>query len=335
MTVTLSGPEATKFRALKPHSAQQSRLTRRGWAASLASVLLLLSSCSSPPEGGPAPEPSPSASTSTPALPAISLGGDAYSVVYGFGAAWVQVDPPVDAVVRIDAASGEITQSRKAGTGAAIAEDAVWMAVAGERLQKISPRSGKVLMTVKIPESYYVSVGAGSIWLPSPGGITRVDPRSGAVKKIPIASVEEITDLHATKNAVWATDKVGGRVFRVDQRTNKVVKVIRTGAGAHDLTVDRHGVWITNYEANTVSRIDPATNKVSATVSEVGSGVGIVACQGGIWTSVRYQGVFRIDPATNKARLVVPLNEWNYGRGCGDGELWITSTSGQVHRMAF
>lgn len=337
MNSRLSDARAIAARHLRRRSG--SGATRRGWAVGLVSIIVL-SGCSrgqstDQPSSRPTPVPRPTVSSSGSVFPTIPLGGDAYSVEYGFGAAWIQVDPPVDAVVRVDAASSKVTLQKEGGTGVAITQDAVWMTVAGESLQKISPRTGKVLLTVKAPEAFYVSAGAGSIWVPTAGGIARVNPCSGAVKKIPIKAAVGVQDLSATKTAVWVTDKRGGQVFRVDPRKNAVVAVIRTGAGAHDLAVDRHGVWITNYQADTVSRIDPTTNKVAATIRGVGSGTGICACNGAIWASARYQGVFRIDPATNKATMVAPLNEWNYGVGCGDGELWITSTSGRVYRMAF
>ena len=36
--------------------------------------------------------------------PSVTLGGDARGAVYGFGGVWIQVDPPVDQVVKVDEA---------------------------------------------------------------------------------------------------------------------------------------------------------------------------------------------------------------------------------------
>lgn len=275
---------------------------------------------------------SPAASSSAP-FQAVSLGADAYSVAYGFGAAWIQVDPPVDELVKVESASGQAGPGVKGGTAVAIADDALWVTVAGETLQKIDPQSGKVLLTAKTPGAGYVSAGPDAIWVPSEGGIARVDPRSGAVKKISVEA-GEVTDLYATVNAAWVTAKIEGRVFRVDPNKNAVVATISTVSGAHDIAVDDHGVWVTNYLNNTVSRIDPRTNKVAATIEGVGSGVGICACDGSVMVSTKSEGVSRIDPETNRVTPVAAFNEWNYGIACGDGELWVSSVEkGLVYRV--
>lgn len=268
------------------------------------------------------------------ATPSVELGSAAWSTVYGFGGAWIQVDPPVDQLVKVDAASGTVTLTVDGGTGAAIAEDAVWVTVGGRETRKLDPGTGEVLLTATTPSAYYVSVGAGAVWVPAEGGIVRIDPESGAiVATIPIAA-EAVTDLAAADDAVWVTDKNGGRVFRVDAATNTVVAEIETGAGAHDLAIDEHGVWVTNYRANTVSRIDPATNEVVATIEGVGSGVGISAGDGAIWVSTKGRGISRIDPASNEAVGVAELSGWSYGVAYGDDELWVSSVDKElVYRL--
>src|SRR4051812_15380858 len=76
-----------------------------------------------------APATSTSATTSTPSaatpdLPAsIDLGAPAWSAVYGFGGVWIQVDPPVDQIVKVDEASGAVTLTIDGGRGAAIGPD--------------------------------------------------------------------------------------------------------------------------------------------------------------------------------------------------------------------
>jgi len=284
-------------------------------------------------EGRASVAATPSATPASTAMQLVSLGGQAYSVTYGFGAAWVQVDPPVDGLVKVGEESGKIAPGVPGGRAVAIADDAIWVTVAGETLKKIDPRSGTVLLTVKAPGANYVSEGAGAVWIPTEGGVARVNPRTGAMKNISTES--EITELFATDDAVWATVKSDGLVFRIDPRKNAVVATIPTGPGAHGIAVDDHGVWVSNYIANTVSRIDPKTNKVAATIEGVGSGVGIRACDGAIIVSTRYQGISRIDPETNQVTPLVPLNEWNYGIACGAGELWVSSTNGHIYRLPF
>ena len=98
--------------------------------------------------------------------------------------------------------------------------------------------------------------------------------------------------------------------------------------------MDDTGIWVSNYTAGTVSHIDAQTNTVVATVEDVGSGVGIAACDGSIMASTRGLGVSRIDPKTHSLTSLAELSEWNYGIACGEDELWISSVSpGVVHRI--
>jgi hypothetical protein len=67
----------------------------------------------------------PASSTAGPSpAPSVDLGAPSWSAVYGFGGAWVQVDPPVDQIVKVDEASGAVALTVDAGTGAAVGQDA-------------------------------------------------------------------------------------------------------------------------------------------------------------------------------------------------------------------
>ncbi len=268
----------------------------------------------------------------SPAPPSVDLGAPSWSVIYGFGGVWIQVDPPVDQIVKVDEVSGAVTLTIDAGTGAAIADDAVWVTVGGAETRRIDPVTGEVLLTVATPGAYYVTVGAGAVWVPNDQGVSRLDPMFGAITTIALDL--EVTDLEASDDAVWVTHKDHGMVSRIDPATNAVVATIETGAGAHDVAIDDTGVWITNYRENTVSHIDPSTNAVVATIEGVGSGVGITAGDGLIFASTRDGGIASIDPATNDVHPVVDLDGWIYGLAYGDGELWATNVdAGVVYRL--
>lgn len=265
--------------------------------------------------------------------PSVALGGDAWGAVYGFGGAWIQVDPPVDQVVKVDEVTGKVAVRIDRGRSAAVAPDAVWVAT-GTKTQKVDPTTGRVLLTIGTPGASYVTVGAGGVWVPNPDGVTRLDPATAAAVARIDLEVAEVTEIAASDDAVWVTDKIGGTVTRINPATNEVVANIKTGSGAHHMAIDEHGVWIANYEANTVSRIDPATNRVVATIDHVGSGVGITTDGDAVYVSTKYQGISRIDPATNSATPVAEFAEWNYGLAYGNGELWVTSVDQErVYRI--
>lgn len=130
--------------------------------------------------------------------------------------------------------------------------------------RKLDPERRDVFLAASTPGASYVAVGAGAVWVSAEGGIARLDPASGDVAAT--IAIEEVIDLAAAGDGIWVTDKVGGKVLRVDPTTNAVVAEIATGAGTHDLAIDEHGIWVTNYQANSVSRIDPATNEVVGTI---------------------------------------------------------------------
>jgi virginiamycin B lyase len=277
----------------------------------------------------PAAESSVASATPT----SVALGGGAWGVVYGFGGVWIQVDPPVDQVVKVDEVTGKVAVRIDRGRSAAVAQEAVWVAT-GTETQKIDPTTGRVLLTSGTPGASYVTVGAGGVWVPSPNGVTRLDPATGAAVARIVLDVPGVTEIAVSDDAVWVTDKIGGTVTRIDPATNEVVAIIKTGSGAHHMAIDEHGVWIANYRANTVSRIDPATNRVVATIDHVGSGVGITTDGEAVYVSTQYQGISRIDPATNTASPVAEFAEWNYGLAYGNGELWVTSVDQErVYRM--
>ena len=82
----------------------------------------------------------------SPAPPKVDLGAPPWSAVYGFGGVWIQVDPPVDQLVKVDEVSGAVTLTVDGGTSAAITGDAVWVTVGGAETHKIDPVTGQVLL---------------------------------------------------------------------------------------------------------------------------------------------------------------------------------------------
>ena len=322
---------------------------RPGTLRLLGVVAVLLAACGTPARvptssstsADAADEPTMSAGQSTTpsasAPPSIELGGAAWSTKYGFDGVWIQVDPPIDQMIKVDAATGSVAMTIDGGAGVAFTDDGVWVALPGQaEIQNLDPVSGEILLSVP-GMTAYLATGAGSVWAVAfDGNVLRVDAESGELlATIPIEA-SELTDIAISDDGAWVTAKEDGKVFRIDPATNEVVAEIRTGAGAHAIVIDGSGVWVTNYRDNTVSRIDPATNEVVATVEGVGSGVGITAGAGAIWVSTQGQGISRIDPATNEPTLVVQLpNEWNYGIAYAHGELWISSVdNGLVYRVA-
>jgi len=306
---------------------------------SIVGVLALFAAgCGAPPTAG---EPSTNAAatemataeatpTSALGMPNTYLGAAAWSARAAAGGVWIQVDPPVDQVVKVDTSTAEVTVEIDGGRGIGTDGTEVWVARGPAGLAKVDPMSGETLLEIAGGGSY-AAVGSGSVWSPNLSAIGRWNATSGELQaEIPV-EVSEVTELLFAHGALWVTAKVDGVILRIDPESNSVAASIPTGSGAHGIAADESGVWVTNYEANSVSRIDLTTNEVVATIEDVGSGVGIVAAEGSIWVSTQGLGISRIDPATNEANLVVELPfEWNYGVAVDNGALWISSVDKKI-----
>jgi len=291
--------------------------------------------------------PAPSAASTTTRVPVVAtsvattlgsvpsvieLGAPTWSAVRGLGGVWVQVDQPVAQLVKIDETTGAIVLRIDHGTSAAEGDGGMWVTVDGQA-RKIDAQTGEVLLSTMTSGANYIAVGAGGVWVPGVAAVQRLDPETGAV--VATVPVENgLTDLAASDEAVWVTNKDAGTVRRIDPVTNTVVAEIKTGAGAHDLLIDERGVWITNYRANTVTLINPTTNTVVTTIEGVGSGVGIASSGEAIYVSRRGNGVFRIDPVSYEVTSIANFGEWNYGIAYVDGVLWLSSgDTGVVRRL--
>jgi len=86
---------------------------------------------------------SPSPSASIP--PSVALGAPAWSTKLGFGGVWVQVDPPVDQMIKVDVATGEIAMVIDGAIGVAFTDDGVWVAMGGAHFQaqRVAQRLGR------------------------------------------------------------------------------------------------------------------------------------------------------------------------------------------------
>jgi YVTN family beta-propeller protein len=95
-------------------------------------------------------------------------------------------------------------------------------------------------------------------------------------------------------------------LWRVDPRTDHVVKRIRLGFDPGGVTFGRGRIWVTNNGADSVAEIDPATDRVVRSIP-VGDGpIGIAAGEGSVWTANYLDGtVSRIDP--RKGTVVPPV----------------------------
>ncbi len=144
-----------------------------------------------------------------------------------------------------------------------------------------------------------VVVGAGAVWAGDVGDLIRVDPRTGALRRVPDAA----TPIAVGDGAVWARALLRfDTVERLDPSTDAVVATISLPGLPAAIAAGPTAVWIVD-STGVLTRIDPATNTVAATIPLGVLGFGVASTPTAIWASGQTpDGTFelwRVDPATN------------------------------------
>jgi len=248
------------------------------------------------------------------------------------GALWIQVDPPVDAIVRIDAESGVALPIIAGGTKAKSGDEGLWVACC-DGIARVDAATGTKVVVVRLDGAF--ALGEGVVWTLSKEGLGRLDPRTGAALGKPVGAVDpeqcqSWKDMIVAFGSAWLACKEG-KVVRIDVSSGKATS-ITTESGAHTFAATDAAVWVTNYQANSVSRIDPATNKVT-TIVDAGSGVGIASGGGYVWVSVQ-TGIAKIDPATAEIVGNVYLGPGSYYELVWDeGIIWASTRGSRVLKV--
>jgi YVTN family beta-propeller protein len=132
------------------------------------------------------------------------------AVAVGYESVWA-VDPERDLVRQVDADSGEVLRSVRAGknpVAVATGADSVWVANSGDgSVSRIDPRTDVVRRSISVGESpAAVAVGAGSVWVANgaDGTVSRIDPRTDEViETIPVGHRPQ--GIAVAGGAVWTT----------------------------------------------------------------------------------------------------------------------------------
>jgi YVTN family beta-propeller protein len=139
------------------------------------------------------------------------LGLDDYgnSVAFGYGAAWIALGAPANALLRVDARSG---RARRIPVGR---------------------------FTVG------VAVGFGSVWVVEreDDTVRRLDPVTGHTREV-IAVGHLPADVAVGQESVRVTSQCAGTVSRIDPATNRVVGTIELGYHPQSLAVGGDFAWV-------------------------------------------------------------------------------------------
>src|SRR5262245_26131776 len=115
------------------------------------------------------------------------------SVAFGYGAAWIALGGPANALLRIDARTGR-TRRIPAGTftdAVAVGFGSVWVAEKyDDTVRRIAPVTGRTRLVIAVGHlPADVAVGQGSVWVTSEcdgGTLSRIDPATNRV----VATIE-------------------------------------------------------------------------------------------------------------------------------------------------
>ena len=168
-----------------------------------------------------------------------------------------------------------------------------------------------------------VAAGPDGVWVASEGGCSRFDapgtrsgPRSTRATARPVS--------RSARAAVWAADKFGNNVARIDPATGLVADTTPVGNEPSAVAVGADAVWVADEFDDKVVRIDPATNSVTTSIPVGHSPTGIAVGLGSVWVANSVDGtVSRIDPRTNTVVKTITVGGSPQAIAVGGGRLGV------------
>lgn len=214
--------------------------------------------------------------------------------------------------------------------------DAIW---AAPGVFRIAPTATAPTLTISTPAADGVAADSDSVWISDFQGdvVRHFNAHTGALEALitlpPDSGPEGIA---LTPGAVWVGEHHGGRVDRIDPRSNRVVaSVVLLEShfyGPQGIAFGLGSIWTGVTDAGgTVYRIDPATNKVTAKIDFTNTGVSpcgeIAVGRTAVWISacVGTDRIARIDPVTNAVAKVVDSGGSVAGVASDGDSAWFVS----------
>lgn len=142
--------------------------------------------------------------------------------------------------------------------------------------------------------------------------------------------------------SVWIAGSIANRgvIFRIDEKSGKVVARIPAGTWPRSIAVDRHGVWVVDsapfFRAGSLRQINPRTNRVVGRSLPLGPApAGTTAAYSSLWIlDASAHLLTRVDPTTRSIAAEIPAGRSPYALADAAGSLWVTDTaSGNVTRI--
>jgi hypothetical protein len=170
---------------------------------------------------------------------------------------------------------------------------AVWVAHSSDdaplELVRMDPRTGARLASVTIdaeaPDEKHLALGGGAVWVVSEHGVVRrIDPRAGRVVAEIVVGSQHLDGAAYCADALWVstTGREGGRVARIDARTNAVVGTVPL-VYPRALVAAGGALWASH--GTRVTRIDPRTLRTTETFDLGGQVHALAADEDAVWAA--------------------------------------------------
>jgi serine/threonine protein kinase/DNA-binding SARP family transcriptional activator/ABC-type transport system substrate-binding protein len=165
-------------------------------------------------------------------------------------------------LVKIDIGLGREVDRFELGdwvSGVVAAEGSLWATVGDRTILRLDPATGEVEQRFgDLPGWGFPTYGDGSIWAAGVGGVSRIDPATGAVTNTQLELPQDCCAMVEGGGFGWTADPTKGVVYKID-RTGRVAATYRTGQGARVGSYSGGIVWVGNADEGTVVGIDAVT----------------------------------------------------------------------------
>jgi DNA-binding beta-propeller fold protein YncE len=186
------------------------------------------------------------------------------------------------------------------------------------------------------PTSRYGTVAGHLLWLPTEGGIARVDRDTLAVQdtipmfddaQAPVA-VEAVV---ATDAGVWAVLPRELALVLLDTTTGAELRRVGLDIAPYALAVAGPDLWVASFDGAAVLRLDAATGAVLARIDGISGPSGITVSDDAVWVAANGSSrIVRIDPATDSiaAQAIVGAGR-PHSITAGVGGIWTANGTGR------
>ncbi len=227
--------------------------------------------------------------------------------------------------------------------------------LAPERRRPEWEKTGRTVTVTTIPVSapvFNLAYGGGGVWVIG-RKFTKIDPDSNSVEvvaRVPVSGVNHGTPYFKGgptlgEGSVWF--HAGGKVLRIDPKTNRVLAAIATGGYVGIIAFGEGAVWVLAKahlwptSEGLLSRVDPSNNRLVETV-HLGHGTFSIAVgEGAVWVAQDPAGsennltggkLLRIDPNSLRIVRARPLFHTPTAIALAADSVWI-GTSGAILRV--